>query len=68
MKKAKDRVSLFALVRGAKLRPGSRFRLAVTRRDMIGRVTTWKIRRRKAPVRTDRCLPPGVEKPQRCEG
>ena len=68
VKKAKDRVNLFELVRRARLRPGARFRITVTKPGFIGRVATWRIRDRKAPIRTDRCLPPGATKPKRCSG
>ena len=38
----------------------------VTKPGMIGKYTRFKIRKAKAPTRTDRCLMPGSNKPVRC--
>ena len=46
---------------------GVRLRITVTRSGYIGKVTTIRIRRGAAPVRTDRCLYPN-RKAVRCRG
>jgi hypothetical protein len=65
---ARARVSLLALVRGAKLRDGARIRVKLTRPLTVGRVTTWRMRARKLPRRSDRCLPPGARRAVTCRG
>jgi hypothetical protein len=45
---------------------GVRIEVFVTKPGMIGKYTRFKVRKGKAPVRTDRCLPPGSLKPVRC--
>jgi hypothetical protein len=48
------------------LRVGRSIRVQVTKPGTIGSVKTLKIRSRKAPTVTERCLPPGAKAPQRC--
>jgi hypothetical protein len=48
------------------LRPGVRIRIFVTKSDAIGKYTRFRIRRGKAPARTDRCLRPGSSRPVAC--
>jgi PKD repeat protein len=48
------------------LRAGVRLKVMVTRPDAIGKFTFFRIRRRRPPVRIDRCLVPGVSDPVRC--
>ena len=66
LKKARARVNLRGSLRKAKLRPGVRLRITVTQPGFLGAVTTWRIRARKLPARTDRCLTPGANKTRRC--
>jgi PKD repeat protein len=46
--------------------PGTMLIVKVTRRDYIGRVTTFKMLRGAAPERKDLCLPPGAKKAGSC--
>jgi PKD repeat protein len=48
------------------LRPRTRIVVRVTKPGFIGRVTTFRMRARKAPQRTDLCLPPGAKKAGSC--
>ena len=48
------------------LRAGTKLVILVTKRGRIGKHTTIKIRRGKAPWRSDRCLYPGTSRPTRC--
>lgn len=57
----------------ARLRPyeraltaGTRLTIAVTEPGFIGKLTVITIRRRAAPRRADRCLPPGAARGVRC--
>jgi plastocyanin len=50
------------------LRVGARIRIYVTKRDEIGKYTSFRIRRGKAPARVDRCLVPGAPGPLPCSG
>jgi hypothetical protein len=57
----------------ARLRPferflpaGTRLQVRVARPGRIGKYTSFLIRARRAPLRADRCLPPGGSKPVRC--
>ena len=45
---------------------GVKIEVFVTKPGMIGKYTRFKIRKAKAPTRTDRCLMPGSNKPVRC--
>jgi large repetitive protein len=45
---------------------GVKLEVFVTKPGTIGKYTRFKIRRGKAPARTDRCLPVGSLKPTRC--
>lgn len=51
-----------------RLRAGTRLTIAITKAGRIGKFTTIKIRRGKAPKRTDRCIYPGARKPVACPG
>jgi PKD repeat protein len=63
LKKA-QRVQFKALQR--RFRPGAKLTITVTKSGFIGRQTTFKLRRRKPPVRRDLCLPPGAKKATAC--
>jgi hypothetical protein len=47
-------------------RPKARIEIRVTKAKKIGKYTSVRTRRGKAPVRIDRCLMPGKTKPVRC--
>jgi PKD domain-containing protein len=47
---------------------GTVLEVLVTQTDRIGKFTRFKIRRGRAPQRTDRCLMPGSTKPTTCPG
>jgi hypothetical protein len=49
-----------------RLRAGARLVIRVTRAGYVGKHTLIRIRRGKAPLRRDRCLYPGSEKPASC--
>jgi hypothetical protein len=51
---------------GARLRPGARFEVRVTRPGTVGVVARYTVRAGKAPARSDRCLSPGAKRPARC--
>jgi hypothetical protein len=48
------------------IKVGRSIRIEVTKPGTIGSVKTLKIRSRKVPSVSDRCLPPGAKAPQRC--
>jgi PKD repeat protein len=48
------------------LRSGTVIKILVTKPSTIGKYTRFKIRSRKAPTRSDRCLMPGSSKPVDC--
>lgn len=48
------------------LRAGTVLEVFVTQKGMIGKYTRFKIRRLKAPLRTDSCTAPGVARVRRC--
>jgi hypothetical protein len=48
------------------LRPGAKITVRVTRPGTIGAVKVLTIRRKKAPLITTLCLPPGASKPSSC--
>jgi PKD repeat protein len=48
------------------LRGGASVKVLVTRQGEIGKYTRFKIRRGKAPLRTDLCLAPGSTAPSEC--
>jgi hypothetical protein len=45
---------------------GTRLQVRVARPGRIGKYTSFLIRARRAPLRTDRCLLPGGSRPMRC--
>jgi len=55
----------FAQLRGS-LRAGAVIEVFITRRGALGRYTRFRIRRRLAPQRTDRCLRVGTRTPTAC--
>ena len=65
-RRAAGTVSLDRRYRGVRLKVGTTITVTVTKRGMIGAVKILRIRRSKAPEVTDRCLPPGARRPQRC--
>jgi PKD repeat protein len=48
------------------LRVGVRIKVMVTKPDAIGKFTFFRIRKRRSPLRVDRCLVPGLPDPVRC--
>jgi hypothetical protein len=51
-----------------RFRAGNRLTVAVWKGALVGKVTTFVIRRRSAPLRSDRCLMPGSLTGSRCPG
>jgi PKD domain-containing protein len=49
-----------------RLRAGTRLTVRVSKDDLIGRYTQFRIRKNKAPTRRDRCLRPGEQAGSRC--
>ena len=66
VKRAKAQVKLTKFVRKAKLKPGARLEVRVTKSGTIGKVRRITIRSLKLPRIQDLCLPPGARKPGRC--
>jgi len=60
------KLNLLALLKRAKLRPRARLEVQVTKPGTIGRSRVFTIRTSRRPRETDRCLPPGEEKPVAC--
>jgi hypothetical protein len=48
------------------LRAGASLQIRVTQAGEIGKFTSFTIRRKRLPVRTDACLPPASSKPAAC--
>jgi hypothetical protein len=48
------------------LKAGTRLEVRVTKPGYVGKFTSFVIRRRAEPRRTDRCLDPGATRPVRC--
>jgi PKD repeat protein len=48
------------------LRPGVKIQVFVTRPNVIGKYTRFRIRRGKPPARVDRCVRPDSSRPVRC--
>jgi hypothetical protein len=59
-------VDLTKLVRGRALSPGTVLAVTVTKPQTIGALTTLKMRAKNAPLKRERCLPPGARSPQAC--
>ena len=58
-----------AMTRAVKRRllpPGIRLEVSLTHTDAIGTWTRFVIRARKAPLRSDRCIPPNQTRPSAC--
>jgi Ca2+-binding RTX toxin-like protein len=53
-------------LRKARLRPGARFEVRVTKPATIGPVARLTVRLGKPPKRADLCIAPGAKKPSRC--
>lgn len=66
VKRDQGKLSLSDPLRGARLRPGARLEVRVTRPDTVGIVARYTVRAGKAPARRDYCLPPRSERPGRC--
>jgi hypothetical protein len=66
VRRATRQVNLLQPVKRARLRRGVVFELRVTKAGFVGKLTRWKIRPPRVPMRTDRCLPPGATRPTRC--
>jgi streptogramin lyase len=66
VKKAKGQVKLTKFVRRAKLKPGARLEVRVTKARTIGKVRRITIRSLKLPKVQDLCLRPGAKRPHRC--
>jgi hypothetical protein len=45
---------------------GTRVELFIWKSGLVGKYTRFEMRRRKAPIRVDRCLYPGGKWPGRC--
>jgi hypothetical protein len=48
------------------LRSGTQLTITLTRTGYVGKRTVFKIRRGKAPLRSDSCLSPATGKVQKC--
>jgi Putative metal-binding motif len=66
VKKGKRQVKLTKFVGKAKLKPGARLEVRVTRSATVGRVRRITVRSGKLPRIQDLCLPPGARKPRHC--
>ena len=66
VKRAKAQVKLTKFVRKAKLKPGARLEVRVTKPRTIGKVRRITVRSRKLPRIQDLCLRPGARKLGRC--
>jgi PKD repeat protein len=64
-KSAKPSTIRLKALEGA-LPAGIRIQVLVTQKDVVGKYTSFTIRRIKLPVRTDRCLMPGSGRPVAC--
>ena len=60
------RTDLSSLVRNARLRPGAKLEISVTRPGTVGLRRTLTVRSAKRPIQNDRCLVPGQSKPSAC--
>src|SRR4051794_23192693 len=60
------RADAHRVLRGRHLRVGDVIELRITRADMIGKVTRFRVRRSRVPLAQKLCLPPGARKPGRC--
>jgi hypothetical protein len=60
------KLNLVKLMRRAKLRPGARLEVRVTKPAMIGTVGRFTVRAGKAPKATFLCLTPGAKRATRC--
>ena len=60
------RLTRMRRLEGRTLRTGAILRVFVTRSDVIGKYTRFRIRRSKSPARRDLCMVPGTTKPAPC--
>jgi len=66
VKRYVNKVVLSSFVRGARLRPGAKLEVRVTKSGKIGFVRTLTVRSGKAPLEADRCIAPGAKKTMKC--
>jgi hypothetical protein len=66
VKKNRASVSLTRFVKDARLKPGTKLEIRVTRPATVGRFRRFTIRSNKPPKQTRRCLVPGSSKPVKC--
>ncbi|HYI19394.1 MAG TPA: FG-GAP-like repeat-containing protein [Solirubrobacteraceae bacterium] len=66
VKKDGGGVSLSKFVKGARLKPGTKVEIRVTRPAAIGHFRRFTVRSGKPPKQTRRCLVPGSPKPVKC--
>jgi Ca2+-binding RTX toxin-like protein len=66
LKRTRTKVVIDRPLGSAKLRPGTRFELRVTKPATVGAVARFTVRRSVIPARRDLCLPPGAKRPGRC--
>lgn len=66
VKKDARRLNLSGLVRRARLRPGARLEVRVTKAATIGIVRRFGVRAGKRPTAAIQCLTPGAKRPTRC--
>ncbi len=66
VKRAQAKLTLRKLVRGARLRPGTRLRISITMPKTVGVDTTLTVRNKQNPARHDACLLPGATRTSRC--
>ena len=60
------RLARIRRLEGRTLRSGAQLRVFVTRSDVIGKYTRFRIRKGKPPARIDMCLVPGNTRPGSC--
>jgi hypothetical protein len=63
---ARRSVALKKYFKRRRLRPRATIQVRITRPATIGKVVTYKIRRRNVPTSKTQCLQPGATKPSRC--
>jgi hypothetical protein len=66
VRKDARRLNLSGLVRRARLRPGARLEVRVTKAATIGTVRRFAVRAGKRPTAAIQCLTPGAKRPTRC--
>ena len=66
VRRAAANLSLLALVRGMRFRPGARLEVSVTAPATVGTVVVFTVRRGKRPQVVTLCLPPGSRTAREC--